>query len=102
MRHQSWANRIRLQISLQRRRDFDGAVGLLMSFNEGDEQAGEGCPASVEDVRKAVVAGIGLEAEIHAASLEILAIRAARDFEVSALPRCPDFNVISFGAAKAD
>src|SRR4051794_29636839 len=61
--------------------DADAAVRLLMSFNERDEQAGERGAAAVEDVREFVFAGFALETQVHAARLEIFAIRAARNFE---------------------
>jgi hypothetical protein len=41
-----------------------------------------------------------LEAQIHAARLEILEVRTARDFEVSALSRRPDFQIVGLRRAE--
>ncbi|MFM8420523.1 MAG: hypothetical protein ACKOEQ_10435, partial [Verrucomicrobiota bacterium] len=37
--------------------DEDGAVGLLVGFDQGDEEACEGGAGAIEDVGEAVVAG---------------------------------------------
>ena len=52
-------------------------------------------------MRKQVVAGIRFETEIHAARLEVFAIGAARNFEISPLPRRPHFDVVRLRAGKA-
>ena len=91
---------LRFQISVQRRGNGNAAIGLLIGFDQGDEQTREGGAAAVQDVGKFVFAGLAFETEVHAAGLEVFAIRDARHFEIAPLPRRPDFDIVGLGAGK--
>lgn len=80
----------------------DGAVGLLMGFDQGDEESGEGGAGAVEGVGEAVFAVGVFVAEVHAAGLVVAEGGTAGDFEVGFLAGGPDFDVVGFGGAEAD
>lgn len=82
--------------------DLDGAVGLLVGLDEGDEEAGEGGARAVEGVAEAVLPVRILVAQVHAAGLIVSEVAATGHFEVVILARCPDFDVVSFGGTKSD
>ena len=82
--------------------DLDGAVGLLVLLEDGDEEAGEGGAAAVEGVAEDVFAVAVLEAELHAAGLVVAEAGAAGDLEVFVLAGGPDFDVVGFGGAEAE
>src|SRR3546814_9042590 len=44
---------------------------------------------------------LGPKARLHAAGLEVAAVRAARDLAVGALPRQPDLNVVGLAGREA-
>jgi len=52
------------QIWLERGRNFDAAIGLLVGFHQGDEQAGQRGAAAVEDVGELVFARFGLASRL--------------------------------------
>src|SRR5690242_1685881 len=77
------------------------AIRLLESFHESHKQSRERRSAPVQDVRKAVLALLCLEPQIHAAGLKILAIRNARNLQVTPLPWRPNLYVVSFGTGES-
>src|SRR2546427_2047687 len=52
-------------------------------------------------MRKSVVAGLRFKTKIHSARLEVFAVGAARNFEITPLPWSPNFDVVSLRAGKA-
>src|SRR6185369_5837285 len=74
----SRSNFVRLQVRLQCGRNRDASVALLMCLDQRHEQPRQRGAASVQDVRKAVLALFRLDAQIHSTRLEIFAVRAAR------------------------
>src|SRR5881396_1524993 len=85
---------IGLQIRLQWSRNGHAPVGLLICLKERHEQPRQRRAAAVENVRELVFSRLRFETEVHPPRLEILAIRTARDFEITSLPRRPDLEVI--------
>src|SRR2546423_1080733 len=82
---------------LQRRRHLNCAVRLLPGLNQGDEKAGQSGATAVENMRMKILPIASFEAQIHAASLKILAVRTTRNFQVLPLPWRPHLDVKSFG-----
>src|ERR1035437_8737940 len=95
----SCRNPISFQIRLKRLRNQHAAIGLLVRFDERDEQPRQRRAAAVEDVWKFIFARLRLETQIHPPRLKILAVRAARNFEIAPLPRCQELDVVSLRAA---
>src|SRR5688572_854326 len=87
-------NSIRLEIRTKRFGDEHAAIRLLMSFDQCDKQPCERRAAAVEDVRKLVFASFALKLQIHPSRLEVLAIRAARYFQILTLARRPDLDIV--------
>src|SRR3954466_10281504 len=92
---------IGFQIGLERSRNANGSVRLLMRFHQRDKEPGQRGAAAVQHVRELLFPLLGLEAQVHSASLKVLAVRAARHFKVAALARSPDLDVVSLGAREA-
>src|SRR5262245_30962101 len=68
--------------------DDDGAVGLLVIFEDGDERTAHGETRAVQRVHELGLAGFGIApARLHAPRLERFAVAARRDLAVLALPR---------------
>src|ERR1035437_2276006 len=82
--------------------DADGAVGLLIVFEDGEVGAADGEAAAVEGVDELgfFLAG-GFEADVGAAGLEGLEVRAGRYFAVEILSGEPDLEVLGFGGREA-
>lgn len=80
--------------------DCDGAVFLLIVFEDGDEGAADGEAGSVEGVYEFGFF-VALESDVCAASLEVEAVGAGADFAVGVLPGEPHFEVVCFGGVEA-
>src|SRR5258708_2837010 len=82
--------------------NFDGAVGLLVVFEDCEIGAAYGEAAAVEGVEEfALLCARGTIADVGAASLEGFEVRAGGDLAVEVLAREPDFEVVSFGGREA-
>src|SRR5260221_3840851 len=81
-------------IGLQRFRNHDRALVVLIGFHHRDERAAHGDARAVEgvDVPDALLRAV---ARIHAPRLEFAAHRTGRDFTIGILPRQPDLDVVS-------
>ena len=90
-----------LKVTIENFGQGDGAVGLLVGFDQGHVEAGEGRAGAVECVAGDVFAIGGFVAQCHAAGLEVFKVAAGGDFEVAAFAGGPDFDVVTFGSAKA-
>src|SRR5260370_19564870 len=65
-----------LEARLQRGRDLEIAIGLLVGFHQRHEEPRQRGAAAAEDVRKLIVAAFAFESQIRPARLKLLAIRA--------------------------
>jgi len=83
-------------------REEDGAIGLLVGFEEGDEESWEGGTGAVDGVTEVIFAVFGFEPESHATGLEVIEQGAAGNFEVSVLAWGPDFDIESLGGTEAE
>src|ERR1700738_5535399 len=84
-------------IRLQRRGDYDGAVGLLIIVDDCDPGAADGQAGTVQSVDEITfAAGFWLEADAGAARLESFAIGAGRNFAEFVAGGEPDFEVVGF------
>src|SRR5579863_551375 len=87
----------------KRFRNEDGAVGLLVVFDDGEPGAAHGKPAAIDGMHKLGLGGLaglsggGPVANIGAARLKGFEVGTGRDFAVEVLARKPDFEVIGFG-----
>src|SRR5690349_17944458 len=84
---ESHLQNFRAEKRAQRLGDFHAAIGLLMRFDQCHEQSRQRGAAAVEQMRETVLARRSLVAQVHAAWLIVLAVRAARHFEIRPLPR---------------
>src|SRR5437867_280838 len=93
----AWLRRdsVGLQVRLQGGRDREAAIGSLIRLHQSDKKPRQRRAAAIEDVRESVFSGRGFVPQIHAPRLEIFAIRAARDLQITPLPWRPDFDVVS-------
>src|SRR5690349_860068 len=85
-------------IGLQRGRNSDGAVFLLIGFHHGDERAADRGARAVERMHETRLAIRATIPRVHAARLEIAADGAGRNLTVHtalALTRHPHFDVVS-------
>ena len=98
----SGGDAVSLKVVAQWFRDEDGAVDLLVGFDDGHKEACQGHPAAVQHVRQLIAALLCLEAQFHAAGLKVLGIRNAADLKVAPLSRCPDLDVIGPCSTEAD
>src|SRR5687768_9493636 len=73
----SSSDHVGFQIRLERLRNANFAVGLLVSFEQRDEQTRQRGAAAVEDVGEFVFARFGFEAQVHAPRLKVFTIRTA-------------------------
>src|SRR6185437_59399 len=79
----------------QRRWDRDRAVFLLMVLENGDQSTPDREAGAVESVDEAVAFSLfRLEARVHAASLELAALRTARNLAIGVLAWQPDLDVV--------
>src|SRR4051794_22932027 len=78
------------EIRLERGGDGDGSIGVLVSLHQRDEEPRERGAGAVQRMAVLVFALAVLEAQAHAARLEVAEVRAARHLQVRALPRRPD------------
>src|SRR5690606_22628654 len=81
-------------------RHFDAAIGLLIVFENGDQRAADGEARAVQRVDELGLAFFVAEARVHAARLEIAAVRDRADLAVLALAWEPDLEVIGFARAE--
>ena len=89
------------EVRLERFRDSDCAIGLLVVFQQRHIKPSQRRSRAVERVAIAILAVLPLETEVHSAGLVVLEIRAARYLEVGILAGGPDLDVVSFRGAKA-
>ena len=81
---------------------YDGAVGLLVILDDRHPRAADGQAAAVQGVQQLRLAGLAApEAQIGAACLESLKIRAGGYFLILARGGQPDFDVVGLGGAEA-
>src|SRR3546814_5552673 len=79
------------EVGPQRLRHGDAAVGLLVVLHDGDEAAADRHAGAVQGVHEAgAFSTFRPEARLHAARLEVAAVRAARDLAVGGLAGQPD------------
>src|SRR3990170_3165368 len=78
----------------------DGAIGLLVVLENGDQRPRERQPRAVERVHHFGV-GARAAAEAGAASLEVAAVRNRRDFQPLAATRSPGLHVIGLAGGEA-
>ena len=89
-------------VGLERRRDRDAAVLVLVVLQDRDERAADRDAGAVEGVDEArALAVLRPVARVHAPRLEVGADRAARDLAIGALPRQPDLDVVGLGRGEA-
>src|SRR5215470_10089170 len=89
-------NHIGSKIGRQYFRNYHGAIGLLIIFQNCDPRPAHGQSRSVQRVDEfGPRFAVAPEADLRAARLKGFAIRAGRDFAVSLLARQPDFDVVS-------
>src|SRR6185295_15941215 len=80
----------------------DGAVGLLVVLEDGDERPADGEARAVERVEEARLAAVrGAVAEVGAPGLEVGAVRAGGDLAVGVLAGEPDFEIVGLGCGEA-
>src|SRR5271169_3932497 len=70
----SSGNPFRLEIGLEGGRNEQAAVSLLAGLHQSNEQPGQSRAATVEQVWKSILAGLGLEPQVHASGLKIFAV----------------------------
>src|SRR5712664_1604403 len=77
--------------------DQDGAIGLLIIFDDSDPGAADGEAGAVQRVNKVTLAtALWLEANTGAAGLERYAIRTGRDLAEFVARGQPNFDVVGF------
>lgn len=87
---------------MENRREEDGAVGLLVGFEESDEESWESSAGAVDGVTEVIFAVFGFEPESHTTGLEVIEQGATGNFEVSVLAWGPDFDIESLGGTEAE
>ena len=90
------------EVAAQRLGNEHGAVGLLIRLQQRDVEPRQRGAGAVERVAELVFPVLVLEAQRHAARLEVAEIRAARHFEIGVLAGRPDFDVVGLRRAEAD
>src|SRR4051812_21510452 len=86
----------------QHGRHRDGSVGALEVLEDGHQRATDGEPGAVERMHELVASLRGLEAGLHAARLERLAVRTRADLAVRVLRRQPDLEVERLRRAESE
>ena len=82
--------------------DDDGAVGLLVVFEDGHHGTAGGKAGAVQGMHEfRLAAALGTEADIGAAGLEVHTVGAGRDLAVHALTGQPHFHVVGLGGTEA-
>ena len=87
---------------MENRREEDRPIGLLVGFEESDEESWESGAGTVDGVTELIFAVFGFEPESHATGLEVIEQRATGNFEVSVLAWGPDFDIESLGGTEAE
>ena len=87
---------------MENRREEDGSVGLLVGFEESDEESWESGAGAVDGVTEVIFAVFGFEPEGHTTGLEVIEQGATGNFEVSVLAWGPDFDIESLGGTEAE
>src|SRR5260370_29377021 len=88
-------------VRLQRWRNHDRAIRLLIILDNGDPGASAGQPRAVQRVHEFALAALGLGAYPRAARLKCLAVRAGRNLAEFSARGQPHLDVVSLGRGKA-
>ena len=90
-----------VQVGAQGGGDDDGAVGLLVVFDDRHPGAAHGQAAAVQGVQQFRLAGLAApEAQVGAARLKGLKVRAGGDLLILARGGQPDLQVVGLGGAE--
>src|SRR5690349_2780348 len=92
----SWPNAIdAAHVGLERFGDHDRIVRLLIILEDRDQRASDGKTGAVERMDKTrILLALGPIARVHAARLEVTAVRAGRNLAEHVLTGKPDLDVV--------